>query len=286
MQKWYNAYDEAIRVPLIVKGPGVVRSDAGVTMPTSHVDLVPTLLGLAGIDVERAATACRPTTTRPSRCPGVTSAASSADRRPTASPGRAGVLHDRGRHLTGSDPDGLFNGEPFDRVANPSHVESVIGELPTGVGGAAELWKLNHYYERLDEWHSEHGIASNPFLAPAAEPMYELHNLTRIPRSGGTWPADADGLARTPAERARGAARGETALAGASQSGLMRNEGIAGSIIRAVRPHHSGVGGGRRHPAMHIRRPAGHRARGVRFGHRVVLAETQRRRSEPVGLPG
>ena len=40
--------------PLIVKGPGVARTDAGVTVPTSHVDLVPTLLGLAGIDVERA----------------------------------------------------------------------------------------------------------------------------------------------------------------------------------------------------------------------------------------
>ena len=55
MQKWYNAYDEAIRVPLLVRGPGVVATPEGVHTPTSHVDLLPTLLGLAGIDVERAA---------------------------------------------------------------------------------------------------------------------------------------------------------------------------------------------------------------------------------------
>ena len=54
-QKWYNAFDEAIRVPLVVKGPGVAAAAGGVTIPTSHVDLLPTLLGLAGIDVERAA---------------------------------------------------------------------------------------------------------------------------------------------------------------------------------------------------------------------------------------
>ena len=54
-QKWCNAYDESVRVPLIVKGPGVAAGNGGVTMPTSHVDLIPTLMGLAGIDVERAA---------------------------------------------------------------------------------------------------------------------------------------------------------------------------------------------------------------------------------------
>jgi arylsulfatase A-like enzyme len=53
-QKWYNAYDESIRVPPLVKGPGVSTVSGGIAMPTSHVDLIPTLMGLAGIDVERA----------------------------------------------------------------------------------------------------------------------------------------------------------------------------------------------------------------------------------------
>ena len=58
-QKWCNAYDESVRVPMIVKGPGVATKEGGIATPTSHVDLIPTLMGLAGIDVERAASRCR-----------------------------------------------------------------------------------------------------------------------------------------------------------------------------------------------------------------------------------
>ena len=38
-----------------IKGPGVAPLPGGITTPTSHVDLIPTLLGLAGINGERAA---------------------------------------------------------------------------------------------------------------------------------------------------------------------------------------------------------------------------------------
>ena len=56
-QKWFNLYDEATRVPFIVAKVGAKPSTAArVTgVPTSHVDLVPTLLAAAGID--EAATA-------------------------------------------------------------------------------------------------------------------------------------------------------------------------------------------------------------------------------------
>ncbi len=54
--------------------------------------------------------------------------------------------------------------------------------MPTGDGGAQELWKLNHYYERLDDWYANEGVAPNPFLPAAAEPEWELHNLTVDPQ--------------------------------------------------------------------------------------------------------
>jgi hypothetical protein len=57
----------------------------------------------------------------------------------------------------------------------------VITSLPTGAGDALELWKLNHYYERLDEFDQAHGLPANPFAPPAAEPAWELHNLTADP---------------------------------------------------------------------------------------------------------
>jgi hypothetical protein len=53
--------------------------------------------------------------------------------------------------------------------------------LLTGKDATDELWKLNHYYERLDDWNEAHGIAKNPFLSAPAEPSFELHNLTADP---------------------------------------------------------------------------------------------------------
>ncbi|MGW0157863.1 sulfatase-like hydrolase/transferase [Mycobacterium sp. NPDC003323] len=56
-QKWFNLYDEATRVPFVIARIGSQPTTARVVdAPTSHVDVVPTLLGAAGIDVERVAT--------------------------------------------------------------------------------------------------------------------------------------------------------------------------------------------------------------------------------------
>ena len=63
----------------------------------------------------------------------------------------------------------------------PCYIESTLATLPTGKDGADELWKLNHYYERLDDWNEAHGIPKNPFAGPAADPVFEMHNLTVDP---------------------------------------------------------------------------------------------------------
>lgn len=54
-QKWYQAYEETIHVPLIITGKPVTESARDFDQLTSHADLLPTLLGLAGIDAEAAA---------------------------------------------------------------------------------------------------------------------------------------------------------------------------------------------------------------------------------------
>ena len=76
---------------------------------------------------------------------------------------------------------GLVGGRPYESVAAPSRVESVIATVASGPAGQHELWKLNHYYERLDDWHESHVLVRNPFLPPAADPVFELHNLTTDP---------------------------------------------------------------------------------------------------------
>lgn len=53
-QKWYQAYEETIHVPLYFSGPLIPNPDRTVNTITSHVDLIPTILGLAGVDVAAA----------------------------------------------------------------------------------------------------------------------------------------------------------------------------------------------------------------------------------------
>ena len=194
MQKWYNAYDEAIRVPLLVRGPGIATTPEGVHTPTSHVDLLPTLLGLADIDVERAAAIVAVEHDETQALPGrdlspllrgsVTGAS-------LAEPLYFMTEDDVARGLSRL---GLVSGQEYEPVPYPSHVESVITSRPTGSGddtAGAAVWKLNHYYERLDEFDQAHGLPANPFAAPPAEPAWELHNLTADPEERRNLAGDA-----------------------------------------------------------------------------------------------
>jgi arylsulfatase A-like enzyme len=196
MQKWHNAYDEAVRVPMLVSGPGVDAAAPGVQAATSHVDVLPTLLGLVGADVEAAAAEV-------SKHHVETQPFVGRD----LSPLLAGTVDDdaldapvyfmtEDQISRGLNMRNLFTGEPFEAIAEPGRVETVITRLPSGADGAAELWKLNHYYERLPEWEEAHGLAK-PFAAEPADAEWELHNLTADPEERANRAADAaDVLAR------------------------------------------------------------------------------------------
>ncbi len=60
-QKWFNLYDEATRVPFSIArmGDGATTGAVVERAPTSHVDIVPTLLAAAGIDEAMAADVLR-----------------------------------------------------------------------------------------------------------------------------------------------------------------------------------------------------------------------------------
>ena len=49
----------------------------------------------------------------------------------------------------------------------------MIAALPTGPGGAEEIWKLNHYYDQC--------VTDMAPLDPVAGPLFELHNLSTDP---------------------------------------------------------------------------------------------------------
>ena len=164
-QKWANAFDEAHPGAHGGQGPRHRRRrPAGISVPTSHVDLIPTLMGLAGIDVEQAAA-------------GVAAA-------PHRGPAAARPRPQRRAHRSRPPPsrsttpiyfmteDDVTSGQSQTQRAHrravrarwprPPASSRSSPRLPTGADGAAELWKLNHYYERLDEWNAEHGMAPDP----------------------------------------------------------------------------------------------------------------------------
>jgi arylsulfatase A-like enzyme len=170
-QKWHNAFDETVRIPFVACGPGIPAGGAGITAPTSHVDVLPTLLGLAGIDVERAAKVVgeRHVETQPPVGRDLSAAIRSGDDSEVDPAPVYFMTEDQiSRGLRTANQ---FTGQPFDAVGEPGNVESVVAPLPTG-DGSSELWKLNHYYASRDEPEAEELAASE----------WELHNLTADPQ--------------------------------------------------------------------------------------------------------
>ena len=189
-QKWHNAYDETTRVPFIVAGPRIKGGGRQITVPTSHADLLPTLLGFAGID-------------------------------PQAALAKVAVDHKDARPLVGRDLSGLILGEgapppsepvffmtddeisegaanpasPFQKIARkvrlystiaqPNHVETVVAEVD--VDGAPHLVKLSRYHDNMQFW-TEPAVRDERLrgrtveVATTPEPdQYELYDLTLDP---------------------------------------------------------------------------------------------------------
>ncbi len=120
MQKWYNAYDEATHVPLYVKGPGIAPIPGGITVPTSHVDLIPTLMGLAGIDAEKAAAGVAAHHDEAHPLPGrdlsgVITGSTSAES--VSAPIYFMTEDEFSRGISGTN---MFSGKPYDAVGNPA----------------------------------------------------------------------------------------------------------------------------------------------------------------------
>jgi len=162
-QKWYMAYEEAIHVPLVVVLPGT-ESARTVPIPTSHIDLAPTLLGLAGIDHNATRDAIAPRFT--DALPLVGRDLSPLIRGEVAAETVAEPIY----FMTDDDPSrGLdqknFIGITYDSVAQPNHVETVIVEVK------GEIWKYSRYFDHPRFW-----------SAPGVPGQDGVRDVVNIPR--------------------------------------------------------------------------------------------------------
>lgn len=205
-QKWFNLYDEATRVPFVIAriGPDATSSRT-VSAPTSHVDVVPTLLGAAGVDVAAVAAGLAESFSEVHKLPGrdlmpVVDGAPADEARAVYLMTRDNMLEGDsiasglGRHLkqTANPPAPL-------RIRVPAHVgsnfEGLVVRVDEASGGFGHLWKLVRSFDDPATW-TEPGVrhlAASGFGGPAyrsspVDDQWELYDLTDDPiESGNRW---------------------------------------------------------------------------------------------------
>ncbi|MEM7093274.1 MAG: sulfatase-like hydrolase/transferase [Actinomycetota bacterium] len=186
-QKWFQLYDEAARVPFQIARVGTMATTGRAIeeMVSSHVDVVPTLLDAAGIDVEQTATALRDHFSEIHPFPG-RSLMSVVDGESAPDSERMVYAMTRDHIIdgdTGLSAGGRAFGDASMRIvplpAGPSNIEGVVGRLP----GQDTLWKLVRTFDDPATW-------SRPFEAheqsalprtDAVDDEWELYDLTNDP---------------------------------------------------------------------------------------------------------
>jgi arylsulfatase A-like enzyme/putative intracellular protease/amidase len=200
-QKWFNLYDEATRIPMFIARVGEqATSPRVISTPTSHVDLVPTLLAAAGIDESTVSAQLAASFSELHPLPGhslldrVDGGATDSD--------RAIYLLTRDNMLEGDSGASGF-ARRLKREANPpmplriqvaAHVganfEGVVATVAAGevALGAGHLWKLVRTFDDPATWTTpgvQH-LAANGIGGPTVrrEPLpdeWELYDLDADP---------------------------------------------------------------------------------------------------------
>ncbi|WAJ43553.1 sulfatase-like hydrolase/transferase [Mycobacterium sp. Aquia_216] len=197
-QKWFNLYDEATRVPFVIARIGTrATQPRAVTAPTSHVDLVPTLLGAAGVDVAKAAATLAESFSEVHELPGRDLMAV-VDGAP-ADETRAVYLMTRDNMLEGdSGASGLArrlkitaNPPAPLRIRVPAHTASNFEGLVVRVdegAGAGHLWKLVRTFDDPGTWTepgvrhlAANGIGGEAYRTSPLDDQWELYDLTADP---------------------------------------------------------------------------------------------------------
>jgi arylsulfatase A-like enzyme/putative intracellular protease/amidase len=199
-QKWYTLYDEATRVPFSIArvGANATTGRSVDDAPTSHVDIVPTLLAAAGIDETATAATLRESFSEVHPLPGR-----------NLMPVVDGDDADRDRPVYLMTRDNMLEGDsgasglarrlgraakppaPL-RIQVPAHVasnfEGVVARVGDDQGGSGHLWKLVRTFDDPATW-TEPGVrqlaSSGPggdtFRTSVLPDQWELYDLDADP---------------------------------------------------------------------------------------------------------
>lgn len=151
-QKWHSAYDEMLMVPFLFHNPVLFPEHVTSDVLTSHADLIPTMLGLAGLDEKVLATELTKTHTQVRRLVGQDlSAHLLGDEREALLGQRSVYFMTDDQPLKGANAVSAM-GMPYQPVDQPNCVETVVTYLPTGADGSKERWKYSRYWDNPQFW--------------------------------------------------------------------------------------------------------------------------------------
>jgi len=174
-QKWYQAYEEAIHVPLIIR-TSTVTTPRQVNTLTSHIDLIPTILGLAGVNVSAALDVLNETHTETQPLVGrdLSQLITGVGTAPAAEP-----VYFMTRDNVSVGIEQIIGDAGWPPVDSPNHVETIVVDID-GV-----TWKYSRYFQEPSSVVAT--IENEDMLAAIEEytnvdDQYEMYDLTNDPR--------------------------------------------------------------------------------------------------------
>lgn len=182
-QKWYNAYEETIHVPFIISNPQLFKESKSVYMPTSHVDLIPTMLGLAGIDAAKAASVLSQDHSEVHPLVGRDlSSVVLGQQTETEEPVYFMTDDEVSEGLNQTNP---LLGFDYHSVVQPGHLETVIAVVKNE--GKEQVWKYTRYFDNPQFWNNAPDYDEkevNGHKVKKNEPRpeeFEMYNVTEDP---------------------------------------------------------------------------------------------------------
>jgi len=140
-QKWYTAYEEVLRVPMLVSNPVLFPKPKSSDALTSHIDLLPTLLGLADIDEDKAAAGLKRNHSEVRGLVGRDlSPIIKGDAKEPAGDDTLYFMTDD-KVETGLDMTNRLSGRPYPSLIQPNSLETVITRLD------GQIWKYTRYFD-------------------------------------------------------------------------------------------------------------------------------------------
>jgi arylsulfatase A-like enzyme len=189
-EKWHVAYEEALHVPFIVSSPLLPGGARELDVPTNHADLIPMLLGFAGIDPDQARARLQSdhSDARPLVGRDLSQAISAAQ---PAAPTEPILFTTDDEISEGSartpSPVGRLAKRlhRYSPVEQPNHLQTVIAEVD--VDGEQHLVKFSRYYDNAQFWtvpgerdERLRGRHTDTVTEPEPE-EFELYDLTLDP---------------------------------------------------------------------------------------------------------